>query len=242
LDIGTSGNREIIPMLEEIHTRRPRSVNPFDEDYPELKIKRSYSPHGVAEVALIQLGDEELKSKLISESLHEDKLVRSNALRKAKMLEGDIAVEMLSYFIGDLADEMKKPTGWLEQLATIELSDRLADPPYEVDIDDIESLRGYRKGREAWLKWRYENYGPIPGREAMFAQFENSEAPSIDADGRPEDAAAEASGSGGGLTPATEPGSGPSTKDSNPWPWLGGLFALVVAGGLAAVFIRHGRR
>jgi len=243
LQIGRSGEKEAIRFLEEIYESEPDSVNRYAEDYPKLEIRKSNHLPGIAEVALIQLGDEELKSKLISESLHGDKPVRLNAFRKAKKLQGDLAIEVLSFFIGDVE------TGGivlesLERLAALELTQIMEDPPYPVYIDDLQSLKGLDSGgREKWRAWRYENYGPIPGREAMFARFENSGDPLGDGDKGPEPEEAPTTGSKDAAAPSpAEPDPRPLERDSNPWPWLGGLFALVVAGGLAVVFIRHGRR
>ena len=122
------------------------------------------------------------------------------------------------------------------------LAARIKNPPCYVDMHDLKSLQGYEEGRKAWLKWRYDNYGLIPGREELFTQFAKSgdqEAPVITTEEvelieevtTPEPAIEESA-----EVVATEPIKEDVEQSSNWWLWLVGL--LVVVGGIALAIRR----
>lgn len=207
--------------------------------FPEEDLKLSQEMRGVAQAALIALGDHKAKEALLDELGHKEKFIRSNALEKARMISGDEAIEILSLFLGDDTDSMDKPVGPLEWGAAIELSSRLENPPY--NFKDMYHTEGYRSGgRTAWLKWRYENYGPIPGREELFTQFAASSGEgnpatpsarvveSVEENTAPEPAIEEPT-----KVVVAEPIEEDVEQSSNWWLWLIGAVAVVAGVGLA---------
>ena len=166
---GDYGDAAVI-FLEEVYQGPPETRGSLHSRFPEADLKLSQEMRGVAQSALIALGNKDAKKALIAESQSDEKFIRGNALRKASMVEGDLGVELLSYFIGDTDDQGEKPLGPLDWGAVIELSKRVEDPPMKLVYNG--KFQPYENGgRTAWLKWRYENFGPIPGREELFTQF-----------------------------------------------------------------------
>lgn len=241
LELAESDDPKAIDFFLKFYNDPPNTNTYWGQTFPDVRDASSY--RGIAHVALVQLGYEPAIDKLIDEILYDDKGVRSVARRKAIMLQGDLGIELLSYFIGERRDVTKKPLGSDDWAAVKELSKRVQNPPLK--IEGAYEFDAHKKGgREAWLKWRYENYGPIPGREHLFAQFAVS-----DEEEKPTDAPAavevvEGAQESTASEPATEKPAEVKTfqpvvepkKPSQWWLWLIG--AVVIIGGLGLVLRR----
>ena len=232
---GDYGDAAVI-FLEEVYQGPPETKGSLHSRFPEANLRLSREMRGVAQAGLIALGNKDAQAALIAESQSEEKPIRINALSKAKMIQGDLGIQMLSYFIGDTDDQGEKPLGPLDWGAIKELGKRVEDSPMK--IENIQDYQPYENGgRTAWLKWRYENFGPIPGREELFTQFAVADVADADAVEKPETVtkpevsesiAPEIEKSTEAVTP--KPTEEPVEKSSNWWLWLIGL--LVVIGGL----------
>jgi hypothetical protein len=246
LEIGRLGDPAAIPFLLEAFRRPPMYPSNAERDFPERNFKSAGSIAGMAQVALAMLGDEERWAELEAEATSRDVNLRLNALLKIKFISGERAVELLSSFLGDReveGDKIYLP----EWGALFELTKRLDNPPFPVsDLSDLHPGYYSEGGEEKWLRWRFENYGPIPGREELFAAFVN-ESPaggkraaarettdtSLSSSSPPSSADVPES-----PTPAAEPTADetPQREDREPdrrWLWLsGGVAALLLAGWL----------
>ena len=166
---------KVLPFLLQLYNHPANPNTSFGEKYPDVRDPKGYPSEiayrGWAHLGLITLGHAPAEEKLLEEILHQDKTVRSVALRKVRMLKDDLSVEALSFFLGD--DETGEPFGSLEFMAVEELIERLDDPPYKFTQRNT-ALEYSQTGKIKWLEWRYKNYGPIPGREELFTLFATS--------------------------------------------------------------------
>ena len=162
LAIGRLGNKEAVPFLREVKQHGLHTLSSIYDSYPELSSSRSHP--GAAHIALATLGDEEAWQELTEQTFHENELLRHGALLKVKLIQSDRAIEALSNFIGDPGgDEF---FGSVELLAVNELLERLDDPPFAWS-SNIQSADYRNYGRASMLRWRYETFGVIPGREQV---------------------------------------------------------------------------
>jgi hypothetical protein len=240
-ELAATEDPKAIEFFLEFYNDPPNTNTSWGQSHPD--IRRSQTYRGLAHVALVQLGHEPAADKLIEEILHADHGGRLVAFRKAVLLEGEVGIELLSYFIGDRRVEEGGPLWVGERAAVKELSKRVENPP--VSMEESHDSNAYYKGdgRKAWLKWRYDKFGPIPGREELFTQF----ATSSDQEGS--DVASEAvEVSERATTPepeieepaevvVTEPIEEDVEQSPNWWLWLVGI--VVVVGG---VFVLRSRK
>ncbi len=247
LQIGRSGDPAAIPFLREQLERKPESLSRIQHMFPDEGLKSRRSIAGMAQVALAQLGDEAAWEELMRQSAHEDGRVRTDALEKIRLIEGARPVEALSRFIGDLGEGDFGAA--VEQGAVVALSKRLENPPAPVHFGEFYAKYYSGDGREKWLRWRYENYGPIPGREELFAGFENAPEAKTDpvparVTGAPKTDRAPTREPQPAGQPTAEPSheadatAAPAVAAPPPhrwWPWLGGLVLL----GVAALWLRR---
>lgn len=213
-----------IPFLRELADRDPEPREPYARLDPEFVASFTY--RGIAQSGLAALGDEEAWKQLSAESFHPGPSVRFNALSKIQRVPDERAVEALSNFLGDTEGTGYEATP-VEWAALFELSKRLNSPPFPVQR--FSDLHGFYEGdgREKWLRWRYENYGPIPGREELFAQFmaeeKGRQEPAIHENS--ESAVAKASGKNATASAETEPDRNIHSR----WLWIGGGVVIAVA-------------
>jgi hypothetical protein len=179
LDMGRlRGSEEVFRFLYTLYHYPANPNMSFGRKYPEVRSLDGYPPQiayrAWAHSALVEWGYEPAIKKLDEEIRNEEKIIRAVALDKARLLKGENAMEIISRFIGDNAGGT--PFGPLEWEALEELTIRLDNPPLPWSVEAKDWHDAYYKegGREAWLKWRYENFGPIPGREDLFTQFATS--------------------------------------------------------------------
>lgn len=168
LEVGRSGDQNAVPFLMELYNSEPRNKMGLWIEHPH--IKASYTYAGIAQIALAELGVEEKVQELLNQASHEDIVVRDDALKKLILFRSDIAIEAISSFIGDgssFGDVIDLP----DWIAVIELTKRIKNPPYPVR--DYSGLSDYNDdgGREMWLEWRYDNFGPVPRLKELYIQF-----------------------------------------------------------------------
>jgi hypothetical protein len=158
-----------LPFLREIYANSPPEFrDSYVLKYPDIKFR--YNAAGFAQIALAQMGEEDVQQALIRQSFHPNELVRHDAVEKIKKLEGDWVIEMLSNFLGDADDESER-LDYNEWFALWELAERLQNPPTPFDGLKHHKLYYREGGKEKWLKWRYDHFGVIPGRETLFEPF-----------------------------------------------------------------------
>jgi hypothetical protein len=169
IQMGKRGDQAAIPFLRDIYTNaKPTSINSYTRKYPNIKFMRTLA--GYAQIALAQLGEEDVLQELVKQSFHEDELVRMDALEKIKKIEGNRVIEMLSNFLGDADDESER-LDYNEWFALWELAERLQNPPTPFEGLKHHKIYYREGGKEKWLKWRYDHFGVIPGREKLFEPF-----------------------------------------------------------------------
>ena len=159
----------VVPyLLEEAEKYR---VFPAYPDFKQRDITGGQYA-GLAQVALAMMGHEESFMQLFEQSFHENKVIRYNALGKIELIDGPIGVALLSNFMGD--DDTAKGRPWtvLEIEAAFALSRKLERPPFVFVGEEFPyGVNWAGEAREAYYRWRYETYGPVPGREELFKSF-----------------------------------------------------------------------
>lgn len=104
--------------------------------------------------------------------------MRYFTLEKIALIDGHVVIAILSNFMGDQEDG--KPLGYLEDYAAQELSKKMEDPPFR--LAGMESTMGafcMQDPQQAFYKWRYQIYGPVPGREKVFEPISHLSAGSL---------------------------------------------------------------
>lgn len=168
LEMGRINDPRALAFTRDIYLHAKPDIHPDYNKHPEIKKRDTMA--GVAQIALAQAGEEDVRQELVKQSFHEDELVRMDALEKIRKLEGDWVIELLSNFIGD-EDEESKRLANNEWFALYELTKRLVLPPAAVHDPDYLWMYYKEGGKEKWLKWRYDHFGVIPGREKLFEAF-----------------------------------------------------------------------
>ena len=179
LEIGKEGDLDAIPFLVSVWKEGPTLQTLFIEENPEFTFLIA-GQNAYAEVALAMLNYEPAWEIIEKQAEDEEIVNRTNAIKKLELIPGERGTQMLSSFIGDTSPQAYDLPETVEMVALRVLSKRLPDPPFSVL--DLSSLDGERadvffsgRWRKKWLKWRYENYGPITGREELFTEFVKKE-------------------------------------------------------------------
>jgi hypothetical protein len=145
LEMGRINDPRALAFLRDIYLHAKPDIHPDYIKHPEIKKRDTMA--GVAQIALAQAGEEDVRQELVKQSFHEDELVRLDALEKARKLEGPLAVELLSNFLGDTNEDgpRTQPNEWDALFA---LDKKLVEPP--TAIKGFADIEGYYQagGRE----------------------------------------------------------------------------------------------
>lgn len=168
LEMGRINDPRALAFMRDIYLHAKPDIHPDYIKHPEIKKRDTMA--GVAQIALAQAGEVDVRQELVKQSFHPDEFVRHDAVEKIKKLEGDWVIEMLSNFLGDMDEESERLDN-NEWFALWELVKRLPDPP--TPFVELHHVKHYylEGGKEKWLKWRYDHFGVIPGRETLFESF-----------------------------------------------------------------------
>lgn len=183
---------DIFQQMAELDGTRARSFllneakgygagSPSFPMYPNLEFKDIGGGQfaGVAQAALAAMGHDKSFMQLYEQSFHVDKVVRYRTLRKIALIDGPVGLALLSNFMGDNATEVA-PMTVLEAEAAFVLSKKLDSPPYRFNGDEVPlGFLWLGEPQQAYYKWRYLNYGPVPGREEIFEPFSRLKAGSF---------------------------------------------------------------